>query len=212
VLTPEEKRRVAYHEAGHALLASLLPNTDPVHKVTILPAGVALGATEQVPVVEHQLTRRSELEDALVVRLGGRAAEDLVFGEVSTGGADDLSTATELARRMVQEWGMSERIGEMAWGARGPVFLGEDLVHTRDFSDETARIIDEEVGRILDQQAARARDQLTRSSDLLHALAGELLARETIEGADVERLVRGPLRQAPGAEKPAPEGRLHTTA
>jgi cell division protease FtsH len=190
VLSPEEKRTVACHEAGHALLASLLPNADPVHKVTILPAGIALGATEQVPVTERQLRRRSELEDVLAVRLGGRAAEELVLGEVSTGGADDLTTATELARRMVQEWGMSERLGEMAWGPKGPVFLGEDLIHSRDYSDETARLIDEEVARILAEQAVRARAELTKSMDALHALAADLVARETLDADDIARIIR----------------------
>lgn len=189
VLTPEEKRSVAYHEAGHAVLASLLPNADPVHKVTILPAGIALGATEQVPVTERQLRRRAELDDALAVRLGGRAAEELVLGDVSTGGADDLTAATELARRMVREWGMSERLGEMAWGPQGPVFLGEDLIHTRDYSDETARRIDEEVARILEEQGARARAELRRSIDALHAVAAELLARETLEAQDIARIL-----------------------
>jgi cell division protease FtsH len=190
VLTAEERRAVAYHEAGHAVLASLLPNADPVHKVTILPAGVALGATQQVPVTERQLRRRAELNDMLAVRLGGRAAEELVLGDVSTGGADDLTTATELARRMVQEWGMSERLGEMAWGPKGPVFLGEDLIHTRDYSDETARLIDEEVARILEEQAGRARAELTTSMDVLHALAGELIVRETLDADDIARIVR----------------------
>jgi cell division protease FtsH len=189
VLTAEEKRAVAYHEAGHAVLASLLPNADPVHKVTILPAGIALGATEQVPRVERQLRTRAELLDAVAVRLGGRAAEDLVLGDVSTGGADDLVSATELARRMVQEWGMSERLGEMAWGPKGPVFLGEDLIHSREYSDETARAIDEEVGRILDEQATRARAELSGAMGILHALAAELLAHETLEADDIARIV-----------------------
>jgi cell division protease FtsH len=192
VLSPDEKRAVAYHEAGHAVLASVLPNADPVHKVTILPAGIALGATQQVPVTERQLLRRAELEDALAVRLGGRAAEELVLGDVSTGGADDLATATELARRMVREWGMSERLGEMSWGPKGPVFLGEDLIHTRDYSDETARLIDEEVARILAEQGTRARAELVKAMGALHALASELLARETLEADDIARILHAP--------------------
>jgi cell division protease FtsH len=192
VLTPEEKRTVAYHEAGHAVLASVLPNSDPVHKVTILPAGIALGATQQVPVAERQLRRRGELDDILAVRLGGRAAEELVFGEVTTGAADDLTSATALARSMVREWGMSERLGEMAWGSSGPVFLGEDLVHTRDYSDETARVIDEEVERILEEQAHRARTELQQSMDALHAVASELLERETLAADDISRILHPP--------------------
>ncbi|HEU5084218.1 MAG TPA: ATP-dependent zinc metalloprotease FtsH [Acidimicrobiales bacterium] len=191
-LSAEEKRTVAYHEAGHALLASVLPGADPVHKVSILPAGVALGATQQVPVAERQLRRQGELADALAIRLAGRAAEELVFGDVSTGAADDLASATELARRMVREWGMSPRLGEMAWGTQGPVFLGEDLVHTRDYSDETARVIDEEVARILGEQGVRARAELERHEAALHALAGELLEHETLEADDIARILAGP--------------------
>ncbi len=191
-LSVEERRTVAYHKAGHALLASVLPGADPVHKVSILPAGVALGATQQVPVAERQLRRQGELADALAIRLAGRAAEELVFGDVSTGAADDLASATELARRMVREWGMSPRLGEMAWGTQGPVFLGEDLVHTRDYSDETARVIDEEVARILGEQGVRARAELERHEAALHALAGELLEHETLEADDIARILAGP--------------------
>ena len=189
VLSAEEKRIVAYHESGHALLAHLLPHADPVHKVTILPAGLALGATQQLPEAEHQLQQRPYLDDALAVRLGGRAAEELVFGVPSTGAHDDLTAATELAGRMVREWGMSDVIGQMAWGAQGPVFLGEDLIHTREYSDETARLIDEEVARILDDQADRARRVLGENRVALDALATALIAQESLDGADVARIV-----------------------
>jgi len=191
VLSPEEKRIVAYHESGHALLAALLPHADPVHKVTIIPIGMALGATQQLPEQEHQLQQRPYLDDLLAVRLGGRAAEELVFGVPSTGAQDDLTSATELAGRMVREWGMSEAIGQMAWGSRGPVFLGEDLIHTRDYSDETARIIDEEVSSILNAQSARARQVLTEHRAALDALAGALSTRESLDGSDVERIITG---------------------
>jgi len=191
-LSAQERRAVAYHEAGHALLASVLPGADPVHKVSILPVGVALGATQQVPVAERQLRRQAELEDVLAIRLAGRAAEEIVFGDLSTGAADDLTSATELARRMVREWGMSPRLGEMAWGTQGPVFLGEDLVHTRDYSDETARVIDEEVARILGEQGVRAREELEGHLDALHAIAAELLEHETLEADDIARILAGP--------------------
>ena len=131
VLSPDEKRIVAYHESGHTLVAHLLPNADPVHKVTILPSGMALGATQQLP-EERQLQQRPSLDDALAVLLGGRASEELVFGVPSTGAQNDLTAATDLAGRMVREWGMSDAIGEMSWGPQGPVFLGEDLIHTRE--------------------------------------------------------------------------------
>ena len=190
VLSPEEKRIVAYHEAGHAVLAELLANADPVHKVTILPTGLALGATQQLPVEERQLEQRPYLDDALAVRLGGRAAEELVFGVPSTGAQDDLTAATGLASRMVREWGMSDAIGQMSWGPRGPVFLGEELIHTRDYSDETARVIDEEVSRILGAQAARAREVLSEHRASLDAVAGALADRETLDGSEVKALIQ----------------------
>jgi cell division protease FtsH len=213
VLTPDEKRTVAYHEAGHALLGAVLPNADPVHKVTILPTGMALGATQQLPLEERQIRRRPELEDALAVRLGGRAAEELVFAVASTGGHDDLVSATELARHMVREWGMSDRLGHIAWGTQGPVFLGEDIIHTRDYSDETAHIIDEEITRILDEQADRAATVLARHRPQLDALAAGLLDHETLEGPDIERILAtagdGP---APSGDRPGVEADLRAAA
>jgi cell division protease FtsH len=201
VLTPDEKRTVAYHEAGHALLANVLPGADPVHKVTILPTGMALGATQQLPTEERQIRRRPELDDALAVRLAGRAAEELVFGVASTGGHDDLVAATDLARHMVREWGMSQRLGHIAWGTQGPVFLGEELIHTRDYSDETAHIIDEEVARILDSQANRATTQLTAHRPQLDALATALLDHETLESAAVERIMATTIAAASNNER-----------
>ncbi len=189
VLSPEEKRVVAYHEAGHALLAAVLAGADPVHKVTILPTGMALGPTQHLPTEEHQIRRRPELDDALAVRLGGRAAEELVFGVASTGGHDDLVAATDLARHMVREWGMSDRLGHIAWGTSGPVFLGGELIHTRDYSDHTAHIIDEEVTRIVDQQAARATTDLRQHEAQLHALAAALLDHETLDAAEITAVV-----------------------
>jgi cell division protease FtsH len=189
VLSPEEKQIVAYHEAGHAVLAQLLPNADPVHKVTILPTGMALGATQQLPAEERQLHQRPFLDDALAVRLGGRAAEELVFGVPSTGAQDDLTAATELASRMVREWGMSPEIGQMAWGPRGPVFLGEELLHTRDYSDETARVIDQEISRILAEQAERAQSVLAAYRASLDAVANALATEETLDGAQVKKIM-----------------------
>ncbi|HVM39804.1 MAG TPA: ATP-dependent zinc metalloprotease FtsH, partial [Acidimicrobiia bacterium] len=141
-LSDEEKEVIAYHESGHAVLAYVLPHADPVHKVTILPTGMALGVTQQLPLEEKHIYQRGYLEDSLAVRLGGRLAEEIVYGEISTGAENDLVGCTELARRMVRQWGMSKEIGPMAWGSQGAVFLGEDLVHTRDYSDDTARVID----------------------------------------------------------------------
>jgi cell division protease FtsH len=189
VLSPEQKRIVAYHESGHTLVAELLPDADPVHKVTILPTGVALGATQQLPAEERQLLQRPFLDDSLAVRLGGRAAEELVFGVPSTGAEDDLTSATQLAARMVREWGMSEAIGKMSFGARGPVFLGEELIHTREYSDETARVIDQEVSRILDEQGQRARQVLVEHRGALEALAQALIDEETLDGTEVARII-----------------------
>ena len=190
-LTDEEKEVIAYHEGGHAVLAHVLDNADPVHKVTILPTGIALGVTQQLPVEERHIYKQEYITDSIAVALGGRLAEEIVFGHLSTGAQNDLVRVTELARRMAREWGMSERIGPMAWGSQGPVFLGEDLMHTRDYSDETARVIDEEVERILRQEEARARKMLEEHRPGLDAVARALLEHETIDGAEVSRLVDG---------------------
>ena len=189
VLSEREKALTAYHEAGHAVCASVLPHADPVHKVTILPIGMALGVTQQLPAEDRHSYDQNYLEDRLVVAMGGRIAEELVFGVVSTGANNDLVTNTELARKMVREWGMSTRIGPMEWGSQGMVFLGEDLMQTRDYSDETARVIDEEVERILRGQEDRCREVLTEYRNGLDLVARRLLEHETIDGAEVARLV-----------------------
>ena len=188
-LNEEEKEVVAYHEGGHAVLAYVLDHADPIHKVTILPTGMALGVTQQLPEEERHIYKREYIADSIVVALGGRTAEEIVFGHLSTGAQNDLVRITELARKMVREWGMSERIGPMAWGTQGPVFLGEDLVHTRDYSDETARVIDEEVERILRQEESRARRILRLHRHGLDALARALLEHETLDGDEVSRIV-----------------------
>jgi len=189
VLSDEEKERVAYHEGGHAVLAYVLEDADPVHKVTILPTGMALGVTQQLPMEERHIHPRSHIEDALCVRMGGRVAELIVYGDLSTGAANDLVGNTELARRMVREWGMSEDIGPMAWGSQGQVFLGEDLMHTRDYSEHTGQMIDDEVERILRAEEERALEVLSRHRSGLDAVAKALLEQETIDGATVGRLV-----------------------
>jgi cell division protease FtsH len=188
-LTGEEKEVVAYHEGGHAVCAYVLEHADPLHKVTILPTGMALGVTHQLPVEERHIYKREYIADSLVVRLGGRVAEELVFGHQSTGAQNDLVGNTELARKMVREWGMSDRIGPMAWGTQGAVFLGDDLMHTRDYSDETARVIDEEVERILRDEEQRCRKVLSEYRPGLDAVAAALLERETLEGTEVADLV-----------------------
>jgi cell division protease FtsH len=208
-LSEAEKEVIAYHEAGHAVCAAVLPNADPVHKVTILPIGMALGVTQQLPVDEKHIYRQDYIEDSLVVRMGGRVAEELVFGVISTGANNDLVGSTELARKMVSEWGMSTRVGPMAWGSSGQVFLGEDLIHTRDYSDETARVIDEETERILRVQEERCRETLRQHRKGLDLVARALLEHETIDGTEVTRLIKlaanGDSPDAPPT--PAPTGR-----
>jgi cell division protease FtsH len=190
VLSDKEKEATAYHEGGHAVLAYALPDADPVHKVTILPTGMALGVTQQLPIEERHTYWREYIEDAVCVMMGGRCAEMLTLGSLSTGASNDLQRATELARKMVREFGMSDRIGPMAWGQEGQVFLGEDLMHAaRDYSDVTSRVIDEEVERILREQEARATRLLQEHRRGLAAVAAALLEKETIDGAEVGRLV-----------------------
>jgi cell division protease FtsH len=190
VLSDKEKEATAYHEGGHALLAYVLPDADPVHKVTILPTGMALGVTQQLPIEERHSYWREYIEDTICVMMGGRCAEQLILGSMSTGASNDLQRATELARKMVAEFGMSDRIGPMAWGGEAQVFLGDDLMHSgRDYSDETSRIIDEEVERILREQEARATRLLSEHRRGLSSVASRLLEKETIDGAEVGRLV-----------------------
>ncbi len=189
MLSDSEKERIAYHEGGHAVLAYVLDQADPVHKVTILPTGMALGVTHQLPMEERHIHSRQYIEDSLCVRMGGRVAELLVYGDLSTGAANDLVGNTELARRMVREWGMSDAIGPMAWGSQGQVFLGEDLMHTRDYSEDTSKVIDEEVERILRAEEARAMEVLSKHRGGLNAIARALLDNESIDGREVTRLV-----------------------
>ncbi|MGH9246410.1 MAG: ATP-dependent zinc metalloprotease FtsH [Acidimicrobiales bacterium] len=213
-LSDHEKEVIAYHEAGHAVCASVLPNADPLHKVSIIPTGMALGVTQQLPLEDRHIYREDYINDTLIVRMGGRMAEELVFGKISTGACDDLVRSTELARKMVREWGMSERLGPMAWGSQGPVFLGEELIHNREYSDETARIIDEEVGRILSEQQDRCRTILGGHRRGLDLVARALLEHETIDGEEVMRLVG--LAQEEGVDidrvetHAADEARVHT--
>src|SRR3984957_11776854 len=189
VLMDDERERVAYHESGHALLAYVLDKTDPLHKITIIPRGMALGVTMTLPEEDRHIVARQYLEDSLCMRMGGRVAELLVYGDLSTGAADDLQRNTELAIRMVREWGMSKEIGPMAWGSNNQVFLGEDLMHTRDYSDHTSKVIDDEVERILREQESRAIEVLTLHRRGLEALTRSLLEHETIDGETAARLI-----------------------
>jgi len=193
VLSEKERDIVAHHEMGHALVASSVSGADPVHKVTIIPRGVAaLGMTYQLPTEDRFLLTRSEMEDRIAVLLGGRVAEELVYGEVSTGAHNDLERATELARLMVTKYGMSERLGLATYGERTPLFLkGSGMGGERDFSDATARAIDEEVRAILDRTQDRVRGLLTAKKGVLVHAAAELKRVETLEGDRLKRLLAG---------------------
>jgi cell division protease FtsH len=190
VLTGHEKEMTAYHEAGHALCAALLPTADPVHKVTILPRGLALGVTQQLPEEEKHSYSQEYLEESIIVAMGGRVAEDIVFGQRSTGAANDLQVSTERANKMVTEFGMSERIGPRAYGNSAPVFLGDDMGHMREYSEETSKIIDTEVDRIVREAEVACRDLLQDNREALDLVARALLEHETVSGAEVSRLIR----------------------
>ena len=185
------------------MLSYVLPYADPLLKVSIIPTGLALGATQQLPLEERHIYRREYIEDSLAVRMGGRVAELLIYGDLSTGASDDLQRNTELARKMVREWGMSERVGPMAWGAQGMVFLGEDLMHSRDYSEDTSRLVDEEVARILREQERRARETLELHREGLEAVARSLLQKETIEGSAVAALIDSAFGRPVHGDEPA---------
>jgi cell division protease FtsH len=190
ILNAEEKRATAFHEGGHALLATVLPHGDPLHKVTILPRGMALGVTWSLPQERHTYSKEF-FEDTICKAMGGRVAEMVVFGTLNSGAANDLEQATGIARRMVREWGMSERVGPMAWAGQQQVFLGDDLMsNQREYSDDTAKLLDEEISRILTEQEARARDLLTRHRRGLELIAEALLEYETIDGPEVAKLIQ----------------------
>ncbi len=190
VLTEDEKKEIAYHEAGHVMVSKFLPGTDPIHKVTIIPRGMALGATQQLPLSDRHIYKKSYVLNQLAVLLGGRVAEELVLGEGSTGAADDLQKATELARKMVCEWGMSEKLGPVTFGkVEHEVFLGRELGLKRVYSEEIARLIDEEISRIVREAEAKAREILTKNIDKLHALAEALLQKETLDKDEIDEIL-----------------------
>jgi cell division protease FtsH len=191
----DEKRRVAFHESGHALVALHMKHADPVHRVTIIPRSIgALGATLQLPAEERYMMTRDELLDRVCVMLGGRAAEEVVFGDVSTGAQNDLERVAETARQMVCRFGMSEKLGPLAYGrSQAMRFLeGVGLAEERNYSEDTAQTIDREVRAIVDHAYARAKDVLQRNKAALEALAQRLLEVETLEREELERIARAP--------------------
>ncbi|HKV44874.1 MAG TPA: ATP-dependent zinc metalloprotease FtsH [bacterium] len=199
ILSPKERELTAYHEGGHALLGKLVPQANPPHKVTILPRGMALGYTIPLPQEEKYTVTRSEILANITAILGGRVAEEIVFGEITTGAANDFEKATELARKMVTEFGMSDKLGPLTLGSKhGPVFLGRDLVESRNYSDEIAYEIDKEVRRIIDECYGRARAVLTEHQSVLDRIAHALLERESLESDELDALIAGlPLPEVP---------------
>ncbi len=192
ILSDEEKKVTAYHESGHTLVATMTPGADPIHKVTIIPRGQALGVTAQLPIDEKHNYSRDYIEGRLAILLGGRAAEQLIFNELTTGAGDDIEKATAIARKMVCEWGMSDVIGPMTFGKKNEeVFLGREIQSHRDFSESTARMIDEEVVRIIRKAQRAAAKLLEDNIAILHTMAEGLLKYETLDSKDISRILDG---------------------
>jgi cell division protease FtsH len=213
LMNEDEKKITAYHEGGHALVAAALPTGDPVHKITILPRGRALGYTMVLPEEEKYATTRSEMLDQLAYMLGGRAAEELVFHDPTTGAANDIEKATHLARSMVTQYGMSERVGAIKLGQEnGEVFLGRDMAHQRDYSEQVAGVVDEEVKRLIEAAHQDAWEVLVDNRDVLDRLVLALLEKETLDKAEVAEIFRD-IRRRPrrpawtGSERRRPSDR-----
>ncbi len=191
VLTDEEKKITAYHEAGHTLIAKLLPGTDPIHKVTIIPRGQALGVTMQLPTDDRHSYKKEWLYNTISIMMGGRVAEELVFKDITTGAGNDIERATNMARKMVCEWGMSERMGPLSFGSKEQeIFLGREISQHRDYSEQTAIEIDREVRRLIVENYERAKTLITDNMKTLVALAEALLERETLDAPQIEAIVQ----------------------
>ncbi|MBI3377864.1 MAG: ATP-dependent metallopeptidase FtsH/Yme1/Tma family protein [Nitrospirae bacterium] len=191
IISEEEKKNTAYHEAGHTLVAKLTPGTDPIHKVSIIPRGRALGVTQQLPIDDRYTYSKDYLLKALTVLLGGRAAEEIALKHMTTGAGNDLERATELARRMVTEWGMSEKLGPLTFGKKDEqIFLGREIAKHKDYSEKTATDIDEEVKRLVIEAYERAKAIVSENFDFLDALAKALLEKETLDAVEIEALVK----------------------
>ena len=190
IITDEEKRLTAYHESGHTLVARFLPGTDPVHKVTVIPRGRALGVTQQLPLDDRHSYRKDFLLKKIQIYMGGRAAEELVLGDISTGAGNDLEIATDIARKMVTVFGMSEKLGPLTYGKKEEmVFLGKEISQQKDYSEKTAEQIDEEVKRIVSDCYEKARTILEKNIDKLHTLARALLEREVLSGDEIDSIL-----------------------
>jgi cell division protease FtsH len=192
VMNPREKKTIAYHESGHALVAELVPGADPVNKISIIPRGVAaLGYTQQLPTEDRYLMTRSELLARIHVLLGGRVAEEMIFNDISTGAQNDLQKATEIARTMITQFGMSERLGLVALeGQRQPMFLPVPMQGTREYSEETARIVDEEIKKVLSEAHGKVRETLGSHRQALEELAQLLLTKEVVERPELLAILK----------------------
>ncbi|VAX22088.1 Cell division protein FtsH, partial [hydrothermal vent metagenome] len=187
----EEKHRVAYHESGHTLVAEIVPTGEPVHKVSIIPRGMgALGYTLQLPVHEKFLSTKNELNDQLAILLGGRVAEELIFGDISSGASNDLERASDIARSMVCQLGMSEKLGPLTYGKKEQsLYLGVEYGQEKNYSEETAKIIDDEVRKLIETNHTRAREILKKNRKTLDVLAALLEKKEVISGEEVKKIV-----------------------
>lgn len=198
VISDEEKRNTSYHEIGHALVARLIPGTDPIHKVTIIPRGRALGLTQQLPIDEKHTYPRKYLENNISILLGGRAAEELVLHDFTTGAGNDIERATNLARKMVCEWGMSDKMGPLSYGKKEEqIFLGREFATHKDYSEETAKNIDAEIVAVVTRNYEKAKKLLVDHVDILHKIAGELLEKEVLTGAEIDALIGDALPKVP---------------
>ena len=204
VISEKEKRITAYHEAGHALVAKMLPGTDPIHKITIIPRGRALGLTQQLPMDEKHTYPRRYLLNSIAILLGGRAAEELVLDDFTTGAGNDIERATDLARHMVCDWGMSP-MGPMSFGKKEEqIFLGRELAMHKDYSEETAKKIDAEIARIVSEGYATAKKALSENLQILHTLADELIKREVLNAEDLDAIISGRVLPEQGTAAPEP--------
>lgn len=201
IISEEEKKTTAYHEIGHVLVARMLPEADPVHKVTIIPRGRALGVTSYLPIDEKHTYSKEYLEAMITYALGGRAAEKLIFSHYTTGAGNDIEKATNIARKMVCEWGMSEKLGPLAYGGKEEeIFLGREIQRHKDYSEKTAQEIDEEVRSIIRNAEQRAENILKENIELLHKLSKELLEREILDGEEIDAIIKG--QELPPVKKP----------
>jgi len=192
IIPLEERKNTAYHEAGHTLVARMTPGTDPIHKVTIIPRGRALGLTQQLPIDERHTYPKDYLLNNITILMGGRAAEELVLKHQTTGAGNDIERSTEIARKMVCEWGMSEKIGPLACGQKEEqIFLGREFAQHRDYSEDTARLIDDEVRSIITQSYSKAKEIIVKNMETLHQLASTLLEKEVLDGHQIDQIIKG---------------------